>query len=288
MLGKIRRNRENIIAQLNCYYLAIKNGYDSLNIRHKIAKINLELGNNKQAAEDFRKILEMDENCEIALNELYRLYTIFQDNENIGQICLKLGKKLKENLNVGIGVNSHDQESPINTCLMYYTKAYNSMPENLDVIIGLADLYRILNRHKEALHYINQALKINNRDYYVYYIAFLIYDDIGDSHTAKELIKTSLLLNMNFIKGYNAFGNLLRKEKLYQEASRIFETALIHEEDNILILNNYGNCLLEMGNKKKAKDMFLKAYHLDNNLVELNSNLATIYRKECIYSINSR
>jgi tetratricopeptide (TPR) repeat protein len=269
MLGKARKTKENLLAQLKCYYSALHHGDDNLDLRYKLAKLNLEIGNNQQAAVEYERILKMDENSKIAMEELYKLYILFNDVQKLGPISFKLGKELKENL--GSQSFSMDEESPVHLCIKYYTNAYMAMPNNIEILIALADLYRMIDRHKEALHFIKEALKVNNKDYYIYYIGCMIYDDIGDTLNAKELIKT-----------YNTYGNLLRKEKSYIEAAKAFETGLIFEEDNILLLNNYGNCLLEMGNKNKAKDMYLKAYHLDNNLIEINSNLATIYRKECI------
>ncbi len=65
-------------------------------------------------------------------------------------------------------------------------------------------------------------------------------------HTAKEMIKLCLILNISYIKGYNTLGNILRKEKLYDEAVKVFSTALFREPENVQLLNNLANCYLEM------------------------------------------
>lgn len=174
-----------------------------------------------------------------------------------------------------------DYNSTVNKCFKYFFEAQKLLPNNIEILISLAQLFRKIDKHKEAIGYIELAIKINKNDYRVYYEGFLIYDEIGDTHTAKEMIKMTLMLNVSFVKGYNAFGNLLRKEKLYEAAIKIFENALLREPENVLLLNNYANCFLEKGDVAKAKCVYLQAYYINNSVFDVNCNLANIYRKEC-------
>jgi tetratricopeptide (TPR) repeat protein len=277
-----KRTTEGLNAQIKCLQLIINDEPENIDYKLKLGKLYIELKDYNSAIDEFKKVLELNPKTFYAMFELTCLYIIKKDYKNLAKLYLKIGNMLKEGLaNETYDIN--DPNSTINICLKYYIEAQKLMPNNIDIVISLADLLRILDRHKEAIYYINLALQMNKDDYNVYYYGFLIYDEIGDFHNAKEMLKTCLLLNIGFLKGYNAFGNVLRKEKLYADALKVFETALIHDDNNTLILNNYANCLLEMGNKKKAKEIYLRAYHIDNSLPDVNSNLATIYRKESKY-----
>jgi tetratricopeptide (TPR) repeat protein len=282
---KAKRTEENLNTLINCLKIVVKENPSNAAYRLRLAKLYIEIKDLNSAISEYRIIMELNPKIFDAMFELTCLYLVKKDFENLAQLYLRIGNMLKEGLTNEI-YDANDPNSTINICLKYYIEAQKLIPNNIDIIISLADIHRILNKPKEALSYINLALQIDKKDYRVYYQGFLIYDDIGDTHTAKEMIKICLMLNIGFIKGYNAFGNLLRKEKLYNEALKIFEAALLHDDNNIQLLNNYANCLLEMGNKKKAKEIYLKAHHIDNSLSEVNSNLATIYRKESKFSFN--
>jgi len=112
--------------------------------------------------------------------------------------------------------------------------------------LELSRLHRAINKPKESLGFIDLAMKINKNDYKVYLEGYYIYNSIGDTHSAKEMIKLTIILNIDFIEGYNILGNIFFKEKLYDEAIEIFSIALTRDPENIFILNNLGNCNFEM------------------------------------------
>jgi superkiller protein 3 len=276
---KAKRTVENLNTQISCLKSVIRVNPGNVTYPLRLAKLYIEIKDLDLAIEEYNKVLEINPKIFDAMFELTCLYLVKKDFENLAQLYLRIGNMLKESLAHDI-YDASDPNSTINICLKYYIEAQKLIPNNIDIILSLADIHRISNKPKEALSYINLALQMDKKDYRVYYQGFLIYEDIGDTHTAKEMIKVCLMLNIGFIKGYNAFGNLLRKEKLYNEALMMFEAALLHDDNNIMLLNNYANCLLEMGKKKKAKEIYLRAHHIDNSLPDINSNLATIYRKE--------
>jgi tetratricopeptide (TPR) repeat protein len=181
-----------------------------------------------------------------AMFNLSCLYLITKDYESLGFVYLDIANLLHEEIRPQQLYDEANVNDPVNKCMKYYFESQRLLPNNIDIMISLAQLFRKIDKHKEALGYIDLATKINNKDYRVYYEGFFIYDEIGDTHTAKEMIKICLMLNVGFIKGYNAFGNILRKEKLYDASLKVFENALLREPDNVLLLNNYGNCFLEM------------------------------------------
>jgi tetratricopeptide (TPR) repeat protein len=255
--------------------------WNDLDTLKKLAKMSSDLGEFNFSIQVHEKILVIDSKEFSSLFNLIQLFINVNDFEKLGKVYLKLANYLKEEIKPNEEYIEDDEESTINKCISYYFEAQKLLPTNIEVLIGLSEMHRIIDKHKESLGFIDHALKIDDKDFRVYYEGFLAYEEIGDYHTAKEMIRICLILNIKFVQGFNAFGNLMRKEKNYELAIVLFETALTREPENVLILNNYGTCYLEMGNKSKAKEIYLQAYHLDNNLFEINCNLSNIYRKEC-------
>lgn len=247
----------------------------------KLAKISFDLQEYNFSINVHEKIFEIDSKDISILVSLVQLYISVNDFEKLGKVYLKLGNYLKEQIKPYEEYSEDDHESNINKCLSYFYEALKLLPNNVDVLVSLSEIHRIIDKNKESLGFIDHALKINDKDYRVYYEGFLAYEEIGDYHTAKEMIRICLILNIKFVQGFNAFGNLMRKEKNYELAIALFETALTREPENVPILNNYATCHLEMGNKSRAKEIYLQAYHLDNNLFEINCNLSNLYCKEC-------
>jgi len=163
---------------------------------------------------------------------------------------LRIAHNIKQCINneENLSKTIEEKEEFLNKCIQYFLEALKLNPKNMDIILELSEIHRAIDKHKEALGFIDLAMKIDKNDYRVYYEGFLIYDEIGDMHTAKEMIKLCLILNISFIKGYNTLGNVLRKEKLFDEALKVFTTALSREPENVQLLNNLGNCYLEMVN----------------------------------------
>lgn len=174
------------------------------------------------------------------------LYLADKKPEKVGETFLSIARNLKEELCKEENTFNEEKEEVINKCIEYYLEAFKLNPKNVDIILELSEIHRGIDKHKEALGFIDLAMKIDKNDYRVYYEGFIVYDEIGDTHTAKEMIKLCLILNISFIKAYNSLGNLLRKEKSYDEALKVFMTALAREPENVQLLNNLGNCYLEM------------------------------------------
>lgn len=246
LIENFPKDKEGYLAQYKCLMKLLKDDPSNINIRLRFALLNMELGNYEDAIKEYKFILKLNPKTFYAMFNLTCLYMMSKDYTSLGRLYLEIGNILKEDINIDEPYEEGNSNAIINKCLKYYVEAQKLLSDNLDVILALADLYRMIDKHKEALSYIDLALKIDRRNYRVYYEGFLIYDEIGDQHTAKEMIKICLMLNIGFIKGYNALGNILRREKLYDEALKVFETALVRECDNIILLNNYANTLLEM------------------------------------------
>jgi tetratricopeptide (TPR) repeat protein len=272
----------SLIALYKCLKRRIQNSEGKcVESRFKLASLCMTLNNSDDAIQEFRAVLELDADNILAMLNLSSLYLSSQNTIELGKIYIKIADFLKSQINLN-EMDLDNPESEVNKCILYYNEALKLLPDNIDILLCLAIVSRMTDRHKESLGYIEQALRLDNKDYRVYYEAFLTYEAIGDFHTAKMMIRLCLFLNVSFVKAFNAFGNLMRKEKMYDCALSLFETAMLRVPEDVVLLNNYGTTYLEMGDKFKAKDIYLQAFFLDSNSFEINCNLAIIYKMECI------
>jgi tetratricopeptide (TPR) repeat protein len=243
-----KSDKETFLALYKCLKKRLETNPECIYTRLKFAKMNAEILNYDEAISDYCYVLSKDPTMFYAMYNLSCLYLIKKDYQPLGLIYIDMANYYKNQI-LPNHIETYDEkdiENPINRSMEYLGKAYPLIPNNIEIPIAYAELYRMLDKHKESLMYIDQALKMNSKDYRIYYIGFLIYDEIGDTFTAREMIKLSIFLNLNFIKGYNALGNMLRKEKAYDASLKVFENALLREPDNVLLLNNYANCFMEM------------------------------------------
>ena len=79
----------------------------------------------------------------------------------------------------------------------------------------------------------------------------------------------------NIDKALDAF-----KKAEYGEALSLFKEALEEDKNNPHILNNIGLCHLYSGEEKEAEQAFLKAYALDDKIVQVYLNLADLYYRQ--------
>ena len=187
----------------------------------------------------------MKKSNEYLLN-LTLLYS--EKSEKYSRNFLMIARNMKEDLDKTIKNNNLTKEEIheiIESIIKYYLEAYRTDHKNIDLVLELSELHRAIDKHKDSLGFIDLAMKIDKNDYRIYFEGYSIYDEIGDLHSAKEMIKLSIILNIEFIEGYNILGNILHREKLFVEAIEIFTIALNRDPENMTILNNLGNCYLE-------------------------------------------
>ena len=164
IIERKEKNEENNTILLKSLNLMINLDYNNINFRYKLAGLYVEMQKFKEAIEQYKFILELDNESLLALKELAKLYNFYKDTRNYGIICYKLGLRMKINLFFN-DYNPDDESSPVNICLFHLLEANKHLSHNIDILLDIADIYRLTDRYKEALNYLNLALQINNKDY---------------------------------------------------------------------------------------------------------------------------
>lgn len=72
----------------------------------------------------------------------------------------------------------------------------------------LAELNLLRKNYDKAMDFVNRSLRVNEQNYYPYYLKGWIYMEQGDSATAASSFQTAVELNPEFYTGYIMLGNL--------------------------------------------------------------------------------
>ena len=160
------------------------------------------------------------------------LYLMTDRLKDYGKIYFKIGSLLMDKQN-------------FEKALLYFNEAYNYIPEDIELIIKISENYRLQEKYKESLGALSKAFKSFPNHHLIFYYAHLVYEEIGDDHTAIEMLKNCLAVNQNFSVAYNSLGNILKKIKKYENAIIVYQTGINLFPDNEDLVNNLANCELE-------------------------------------------
>ncbi len=89
-----------------------------------------------------------------------------------------------------------------------FERCMDDNPEYIPCIEKMGEIYLLQGNFNEAITYINKALRINEHNYYPYYLKGLMYKQMGDSAKAASSLQTAVELNPDFYDGYVLLGSL--------------------------------------------------------------------------------
>lgn len=191
-------------------------------------------------------------------------------------------------------------------------------PDNLDAKIKLAEIYMLVNMHKESMQLLVECLKADPMLARAYFLKGMIYLQLGDTAQAVFNFQETVMKNPDSYESYMMLGNLyatkgdsLAKEyynlalKLYPksieayyglamyyqekaEYEKAIETylELLEKADNEYVeaYYNLGYIYLNFSvNNQKAIEYFTKVIELRNNYVQAYHNRGVAYELEKRY-----
>ena len=93
-----------------------------------------------------------------------------------------------------------------------------------------------------------------------------IYVKLGDYASAEDVLKKAL--DKGEMKANLGYGELYTAQEKYSEALPYFETYVNAVTDDVEAYNEYGSCLMQMGEYSKAEAAFTKGVALNNRLLD--------------------
>ena len=121
--------------------------------------------------------------------------------------------------------------------------------------------------HQEALNNYLKSIEINNKDKIIYYNLGLAYLEISDFEKSLNYLNKSYELDNTFYQALIKSGEVLLKSKEYDKSIEIFDKILNNEKEK-----NNELALLRKGDALFMKNSFKEALELYENVLKLNEN----------------
>ena len=121
--------------------------------------------------------------------------------------------------------------------------------------------------HQEALNNYLKSIEINNKDKIIYYNLGLAYLEISDFEKSLNYLNKSFELDNTFYQALIKSGEVLLKSKEYDKSIEIFDKILNNEKEK-----NNELALLRKGDALFMKNNFKEALELYENVLKLNEN----------------
>lgn len=160
------------------------------------------------------------------------------------------------------------------------TAAYNSYPENDEILVLLAESLSDTGRSKQAL---DLLLKRSTSDSVSDDVLFALGDEyfsVNEFGQAHSYYKQLLLRADAAPEAWVRIGLILVAEGENEEARTCFLKSLDLEDDTLSAINSLGDLALEADDLNDAKSWFHRALKVDGEDPEAASNLAEVYYDE--------
>lgn len=140
--------------------------------------------------------------------------------------------------------------------------------------VELSGLYNNMNKNKEALMFMQEALKIQPKDPYVWYNLGLLQNEMNDKTNALKSFAASLKLDENNLRLYYNYGMLLHQTGQKGESESILEKGISKYPEDADLLYALAFVCIEHGNKNKAAQIVIKLKSVAPN----NPDYQQLYR----------
>ena len=174
--------------------------------------------------------------------------------------------------------NCYDALEDKETAAAYYQEAYKINRNSEAAILNLSTIYYEIKDYARSAEYANKALALNPKNIAAWQnlanIAFCNSDydkALEYYHKMYDYNNNSYIAMINLANTYYFIGK-------YILALEFAKKSLVRHPSSVTAYILAGNALNAMGKYEKAIDMYILAYELDNNNIELLNSLSDAYR----------
>jgi golgin subfamily B member 1 len=258
-----------------------------VDLHHRIGRITYSyIGEQTQAEEQFLRALSIDSTYVPAMEDLVRLYSDRGDWLKAAQMMVRAEAQTanvldKVRLLYDAGVIYLHKLQQRGMAKDMFAGAIALDPEHVPSGEPLADLYfaskewqalsPVLDMLVRKLEQLNKdASEINE----LYYRTAKCAEELGDFEKATQFYKGAYDIDPTYLPTLVGRADLLFKMQDWEGAGKIYQTILVQHRDSqgeadvVRIYNRLGNVRLQLGERKKALNMFEKALEINPHHVE--------------------
>lgn len=152
-------------------------------------------------------------------------------------------------------------------------------PFSADELVDKADEAFQEGEPQKALSFLHEAdVKAPNNAEILFKLGF-ISASVGDNMAAIDYYKKSLDVDKNDEFVHNSLASVYRAEKEFASAKMHLNDSLEIDDENPGTYFNYGNLMVDMGNKDVAIEMYKKAIEIDPDFSQAKEELSKLEAK---------
>jgi len=157
-------------------------------------------------------------------------------------------------------------------------------PEDLGMLIGLADILQRREAYEESLYYYDKAIakikKPKPNDWSLYFARAMSHEGMGDWPKAEKDLQSALKINPNQPAVLNYLGYTWIDKGIHiSKAKKMIEDAAIARPDDGFIADSLGWVYYLTGDMEKAVTVLERAVRLEPDDVTINDHLGDAYWK---------
>eukprot|EP01084_Bolivina_argentea_P267382 453853_1 len=172
--------------------------------------------------------------------------------------------------------------------------AHNIQPNNIQIIIDIAKIYKLTNNISKAKIYYLKAINIDKNDSYsnieyAHFLAIIGNYKLSDYYykiafNNLGIMNSDLINNINIVENYTNYGHVLHKLNKNKQAIQLLETALKINANDENTLNNLGYYNYIIGNFIKSEKYLKLCLKINPNHEFTNSTCANLLYHSKKYS----
>ena len=168
--------------------------------------------------------------------------------------------------------NNHVAEA-----LSIYLKLYKRKGDDFNLLYLIGTSYIQIKEPKNAMLYLEKALKINENHLATYNNLGGVYFEINRYEDAIKIYQKLLKIDPNYSSAENNLAACFAKIKNHDKAINILQKLLKKEPNNFQAYNNLGNIYVDIKNFRLALINYNKALEINSNFIIAYENLADLY-----------
>lgn len=256
------------------------------------ADINTRRVQLREAILDLRRLLDFRPTSVIGRLQLASKYMVVEEYGRAAAILEELSKEKLDkepSLLVALG-DARVREKKFKEALATYEKARQVDPESAEALTGEVRALIALGRPKDALDRVHQVMNIYTDEVWPRMALVALYEQTNELQKAFETLRTGLLRNERWERGYVYLADLLVRANLPNDARQVLATGLSKVPESVPI--RAGLAALEIGTsgpeaaakilEPLAKEFESRYSRMPDRLPELRSYMPSVR----IYSLS--
>ena len=172
--------------------------------------------------------------------------------------------------------------------IFFYEQALEQEPDNVLVLLGLADANRAVNKLSDASKYYETVLIIEPDNLHAAEGKGLVHFKIHDYERAVEQLTEVLNRDNTRWRSWNALGIIADLQGDHKTAQQHYYKALSMDKTNATVLNNFGYSLMMLHQYPAAEEVFREGLNYEPGFFRIRNNLAISLAWQSRYDVAVR